>query len=67
MRLTEDEKALRDGFGRRGCPYTQRVPEEKREAFIAQVVDRYLENHPPDEQGLVHVKMVRLEVEALKL
>jgi trans-aconitate 2-methyltransferase len=48
-------------------PYTQRVPEERREAFIAQIVDQYVENHPPDEQGLVHVKMVRLEVEALRL
>jgi len=48
-------------------PYTQRVSEERQEAFIAEVVDEYLENHPPDEQGMVHVKMVRLEVEALKL
>jgi trans-aconitate methyltransferase len=48
-------------------PYTQRVSEEKREAFVALVVDSYLEHHPPDEQGMVHVKMVRLEVEALKL
>ena len=48
-------------------PYTQRVPEERQEAFIAEVVDEYLENHPPDKQGMVHVKMVRLEVEALKL
>jgi len=47
-------------------PYTQRVPEEKREAFVAQLVDNYLERHPADEQGLVHVRMVRLEVEALK-
>jgi trans-aconitate 2-methyltransferase len=48
-------------------PYTQRVPEERREAFVAQLVDKYLERHPVDEQGLVHVRMVRLEVEALKL
>ena len=47
-------------------PYTQRLPEEKRDAFIAEVVARYLENHPLDDHGLVHVKMVRLEVESLK-
>ena len=47
-------------------PYTQRVPEEKREAFVAQLVDQYLERRPVDEQGLVHVRMVRLEVEAVK-
>ena len=48
-------------------PYTQRVPDEKREAFVAQLVDKYLKRHPIDEQGLVHVRMVRLEVEAIKL
>ena len=47
-------------------PYTQRVPEQKREAFVAQLVDKYLERCPVDEQGLVHVRMVRLEVEGLK-
>jgi trans-aconitate 2-methyltransferase len=47
-------------------PYSQRVPEEKREAFVAQMVDQYLERCPVDKQGLVHVRMVRLEVEALK-
>jgi trans-aconitate methyltransferase len=45
-------------------PYVQRVPEELREEFIAQVTRRYLAGHPPDAQGLVHVKMVRLEIDA---
>ena len=47
-------------------PYTQRVPEGRQQAFIAEVVDRYLGNHPLDDHGLVHVEMVRLEVEAVK-
>src|SRR5581483_5559335 len=47
-------------------PYTQRVPEALREEFIAAGVDRYVEQHPPDAQGLVHVRMVRLEIEAEK-
>jgi trans-aconitate methyltransferase len=47
-------------------PYTQRVPEPLREEFIAAVTDRYLAKHPPDADGLIHVRMVRLEIEAIK-
>jgi len=47
-------------------PYTQQVPEEKRELFISQLTDDYLRLHPADDHGMVHVNMVRLEVEALK-
>ena len=46
-------------------PYTQRIPEDLQEKFIDDVANRYLENHPMDQKGLVHVNMVRLEVEAL--
>uniref|UniRef100_UPI0040561884 class I SAM-dependent methyltransferase n=1 Tax=Candidatus Electrothrix sp. TaxID=2170559 RepID=UPI0040561884 len=45
-------------------PYTEQVPVERREDFIAALVDRYLADHPVDSQGQVHVSMVRLEVEA---
>ena len=34
---------------------------------ILGILDAYLIRHPPDEEGLVHVDMVRLEVEAFKL
>lgn len=47
-------------------PYTQRVPEALREQFIAEIVDEYVRAHPPDGEGLVHVRMMRLEVEAVK-
>lgn len=47
-------------------PYVQRVPENLREEFIDAVVQRYLAKHPPDSAGKVHVKMVRLEIEAVK-
>lgn len=47
-------------------PYVQRVPEPQREEFIAAVVHRYLAKHPPDAAGQVHVRMVRLEIEAVK-
>jgi trans-aconitate methyltransferase len=45
-------------------PYTQRVPSELREEFTSQVIHNYVLEHPVDAEGLVHVKMVRLEVEA---
>lgn len=47
-------------------PYTQRVPEPAREQFIAGAVERYVAKHPRDNDGNVHVKMVRLEIEATK-
>ena len=48
-------------------PYTQRVPETKRNAFIAQLADAYLHSHLIDEHGKVHVRIMRLEIEAVKL
>lgn len=45
-------------------PYTNRLPQELREIFLDTVVDSYIERYPIDTQGLTHVKMVRLEVEA---
>ncbi len=47
-------------------PYFQRVPEPARDAFIAAVTARYLAAHPPDARGKVHVRMVRLEIDAVK-
>jgi trans-aconitate methyltransferase len=47
-------------------PYTQRVPDERREAFIAAVAARYVATHPPDATGTVSVGMVRLEIEAVR-
>lgn len=47
-------------------PYTERVPPEKRELFIERIASKYLEQFPQDNDGHVHVPMVRLEVEAEK-
>ncbi|NEP08822.1 MAG: methyltransferase domain-containing protein [Symploca sp. SIO2C1] len=47
-------------------PYTQRLPEQMRENFVTELVERYLAYHPVTEDGLTHVQMVRLEVEAIK-
>jgi trans-aconitate 2-methyltransferase len=48
-------------------PYVQRVPEDVREEFIAAVVERYVARHPVDAKGLVHVRMVRLEIDAVRV
>ncbi len=45
-------------------PYLERLPQARREAFIADLLDLYLTRHPLDQSGLSHVAMVRLEVEA---
>jgi trans-aconitate methyltransferase len=47
-------------------PYTERIPRQKREAFVSEVVERYLSDHPADGWGVVRVRMVRLEVEAVR-
>jgi trans-aconitate 2-methyltransferase len=48
-------------------PYTQRVPESVREEFITGVIARYFARHPLDAAGRVHVRMVRLEIDAVKV
>ena len=47
--------------------FTKCVPEDKRDNFIAQFVNLYLQKNPLDSQGLAHVSMVRLEVDAEKI
>ena len=52
-------------------PFTQRIPENERDNFINHFVDNFI-NHfvveriPLDHNGLAHIHMVRLEVNALK-
>ena len=48
-------------------PFVQRVPLNLREEFIAAVTARYLAKHPPDAKNQVHVRMVRLEIGAVKI
>jgi trans-aconitate 2-methyltransferase len=47
-------------------PYTEHVPADLRAAFIQEVVDRYLAHHPADAAGNIHLRMVRLEVDATR-
>lgn len=47
-------------------PYTQRLPETLQAKFIDEIAQRYIQRRPPDAQGILHLDMVRLEVEAKK-
>jgi len=46
-------------------PYTDPLPDNKKEEFLDLVVERYTDVVPVDSEGRTHVKMVRLEVEAI--
>jgi trans-aconitate 2-methyltransferase len=48
-------------------PYTYRIPDEKRERFISETADLFVKKYPPDKDGNVHIGMVRLEAEAVKI
>jgi trans-aconitate methyltransferase len=45
-------------------PYTSRVPDELRNEFIHEIAKGYVKSHPPGKDGKLHLKMIRLEVEA---
>jgi PAS domain-containing protein len=70
--LTEDEILRRGRQGLAGwlrttwMPYLERVPAEMRPELVEDVLDAYLARNPLDEGGNAHVRMVRLEVEAVK-
>src|SRR5574338_1507548 len=40
-------------------PFTTRIPEEKREQFIAETADLFIRKYPMDNEGKVHIGMVR--------
>jgi trans-aconitate 2-methyltransferase len=47
-------------------PYTSRVPDKLRYEFIQEIAKNYIESNPPGKDDKLHLKMVRLEVEAEK-
>ena len=47
-------------------PYTQRIQEDQQEEFVKQVTETYLTTNPLSADGVVHLQMVRLEVESKK-
>ena len=48
-------------------PYLAQIPEGFRNDFVGELVFRYLKVYPVDMNGYTNVKMIRLEVEAIKL
>lgn len=62
----QGKECLAGWFRTTWLPYTQCVPEHLREEFVGDVVDAYTDRFPPDGNGVVHVEMVRLEVEATR-
>jgi trans-aconitate methyltransferase len=63
----ENRRQFAGWFRTTWLPYTQRVPEPVRGEFIAGIVDCYLASHPADAAGCIHVRMVRLEIDAVKV
>jgi len=47
-------------------PFTDRLPAELTAKFVHEIVDHYIKRYPADEAGVVHVGMMRIEVEAHK-
>ena len=45
--------------------YIERVPPELAPVFVDEIADAYEAAHPPDAGGVYHVRLVRLQVEAL--
>lgn len=46
-------------------PYTNQLPENEKEEFLSHIIEQYIQANPLDSEGRTHVKMVRLEVEAI--
>jgi trans-aconitate 2-methyltransferase len=64
--LHKGKEDFADWFSAAWLPYTQMVPQERRNGFVEEVVSRYVENNLSGRDGMVHTKMVRLEVDLVK-
>jgi trans-aconitate 2-methyltransferase len=47
-------------------PWLSRLPESEKQVFIDALIDEYLIKYPADPDGVIHISMMRLEVEAKK-
>ena len=64
--MTHEGRQGLDGWLRTTwMPYWQRVPADLQQQFLDEIVENYLQSHPMDAEGLIHIPMVRLEVEAI--
>jgi trans-aconitate 2-methyltransferase len=62
--VLEGEKGLIAWIASTWHPYTQQVPRELKEEFINELATLYADKNPPDDKEYIHVRMVRLEIEA---
>ena len=62
-----DQAGLEGWIRTTWLPYTERVPEEKRDDFIAELAAEYIKAEKCDPVGGVNVAMVRLEAEAKRV
>jgi trans-aconitate methyltransferase len=62
----DDIEAFKGWIRTTWFPYTDSLPKNMREKFIDGFVEAYLALKPLDDEGSVHVDMVRLEVRAVK-
>jgi len=62
----EDVEAFKGWIRTTWFPYTDILDENMREEFIDKFVEAYLMLKPLDNEGRIHVDMVRLEVQAFK-
>lgn len=64
------EQAGRDGIiswiHSTWLPFTERLPDIIKDEFVSTLADTYIKAHPADSRGVIHVRMVRLEVEAVR-
>lgn len=47
--------------------YINRIPKNMQDNFISDIAVAYLKSHPANENGMIRLKMLRLEAEAIKL
>jgi trans-aconitate 2-methyltransferase len=47
-------------------PYLERLPDDLQPDFVSEIASEYISRYPLDSEGMVHVRMVRLEVAAEK-
>jgi trans-aconitate 2-methyltransferase len=61
-----DRQGLKAWFQTTWMPYIERVPQERREQLTEDVLDAYTASYPPDSSGIIHINMMRLEIEIQK-
>jgi trans-aconitate 2-methyltransferase len=64
--VQENKQGLASWIRTTWLPYTQALPEQLREEFIDELAETYIERNPVHADGMIHLAMVRLEVDAYK-